>query len=392
MSRLDELIAELCPEGVEYKRLEECCVILDNKRKPVTKAARVSGEYPYYGANGIQDYVSDYIFEGTFILVGEDGSVITPNGKPVVNWASGRIWVNNHAHIVEEKDGFLLRYLFHYLQTVDVSSLIHGNIPKLTGGDFRAIRVPVPPLPVQQEIVRILDHFTELQRQLYSELTAELTARKKQYEYYKEKLLSLSNYPYFSLSELCDIVDYRGKTPKKVENGVFLVTAKNIRQGYIDYEKSQEYISEEDYDDVMHRGVPKIGDVLITTEAPCGYVAQVDREHIALAQRVIKYRPKKDNLDSAFLKYILLGREFQDKLLGAATGGTVKGIKGSRLHKLTIPVPPLELQKQIVDVLDKFDYLCANISNGLPVEIAARQKQYEYYRDKLLTFKELKKS
>ena len=147
MSRLDEMIAELCPDGLEFKPLEKCCTILDYKRRPVTKASRQAGQYPYYGANGVQDYVSDYIFDGTFILVGEDGSVITPNGKPVVNWASGKIWVNNHAHIAEEKDGVLLRYLYHYLQTINVKPLIHGNIPKLTGGDFRALQIPIPPLP-----------------------------------------------------------------------------------------------------------------------------------------------------------------------------------------------------------------------------------------------------
>ena len=97
MSRLDELIQELCPDGVRFKPLEQCCNILDNKRKPVTKAAREAGEFPYYGANGIQDYVSNYIFDGTFVLVGEDGSVVTANGNPVVNWATGKIWVNNHA-------------------------------------------------------------------------------------------------------------------------------------------------------------------------------------------------------------------------------------------------------------------------------------------------------
>ena len=146
MSRLDELMQKHCPNGVEYRKLEDCCNILDKKRKPVTKAARVAGEYPYYGANGIQDYVSDYIFDGTYVLVGEDGSVITKAGTPVVTWAEGKIWVNNHAHIIEEKKGVLLRYLFHYILTIDVTPLIHGNIPKLTGGDFRALQIPVPPL------------------------------------------------------------------------------------------------------------------------------------------------------------------------------------------------------------------------------------------------------
>lgn len=183
MSKLEELLAELCPDGVENRSLENCCNILDRKRKPVTKSAREAAEYPYYGANGIQDYVSDYIFDGIFILVGEDGSVITNTGNPVVTWAEGKIWVNNHAHIIEQNSSgdVLLRYLFHYIQTIDVTPLIHGNIPKLTGGDFRALQIPVPPLPVQREIVRILDNFTEL------------TARRKQYEYYRDKLLTFND-------------------------------------------------------------------------------------------------------------------------------------------------------------------------------------------------------
>lgn len=193
------------------------------------------------------------------------------------------------------------------------------------------------------------------------------------------------------LGELCDYVDYRGKTPKKVDQGIFLVTAKNVRMGFIDYEKSKEYISKDDYLEAMRRGLPKIGDLLITTEAPCGNVALVDREDIALAQRIIKYRPKRENVNRNFLKHYLLSKEFQDVLQKNATGGTVKGIKGSKLHELNVPVPPLEVQQRIVDILDRFDALCNDISNGLPAEIEMRQKQYEYYRDKLLTFKELKK-
>lgn len=161
--------------------------------------------------------------------------------------------------------------------------------------------------------------------------------------------------------------------------------------GFIDYEKSKEYISKDDYLEVMRRGLPKIGDLLITTEAPCGNVALVDREDIALAQRIIKYRPKRENVNRNFLKHYLLSKEFQDVLQKNATGGTVKGIKGSKLHELNVPVPPLEVQQRIVDILDRFDTLCNDISSGLPAEIEMRQKQYEYYRDKLLTFKELKK-
>ncbi|EPK3592691.1 restriction endonuclease subunit S [Proteus mirabilis] len=251
------------------------------------------------------------------------------------------------------------------------------------------IPIPCPDNPekslvIQSEIVRILDKFTALT----AELTAELNMRKKQYNYYRDQLLSFEegDVEWKTLLEVCDYVDYRGKTPQKTASGIFLVTAKNIRMGYIDYEASQEFIDENDYSLVMRRGIPKLGDVLITTEAPCGFVAQVDRENIALAQRVIKYRSKDSRLSNSFLKHYLLGGHFQKKLHSAATGSTVKGIKGSKLHQLTIPIPSEDEQARIVSILDKFDTLTTSIQEGLPREIELRQKQYEYYRDLLLSF------
>ncbi|WP_052012529.1 restriction endonuclease subunit S [Pectobacterium betavasculorum] len=154
---------------------------------------------------------------------------------------------------------------------------------------------------------------------------------------------------------LADYVDYRGKTPKKTESGVFLVTAKNIKQGYIDYESSQEFIDPGEYDEVMRRGKPKIDDVLITTEAPLGNIASVDREDIALAQRVIKYRGKDKILNSCFLKQLFLAPRFQDEIASKATGGTVQGIKGSVLHQIKIYIPDLDEQTMIADFLSSVD-------------------------------------
>ena len=279
-------------------------------------------------------------------------------------------------------------YVYHFLKTQ------YENLRQISSGSdtrgglnlqlISSYKLPIPPLKVQAEIVRILDTFTELT----AELTAELTDRKKQYNYYRDRLLTFEEgeVEWKTLLDACDYVDYRGKTPTKTLEGIFLVTAKNIRVGYIDYEASQEFISEDDYASVMRRGLPMLGDVLITTEAPCGFVAQVDRENIALAQRVIKYRSKDKRLSNSFLKHYLLGSHFQNKLLKTATGSTVKGIKGSKLHQLTIPIPSEAEQARIVALLDKFDTLTTSISEGLPREIALRQKQYEYYRDLLLTF------
>lgn len=381
MSRLEELIQEYCPNGVEYKELQSVLKIKNGKDYKSLGA----GDIPVYGSGGIMTYVDSYVYDKPSVLIPRKGSI------DKLYYVDTPFWNVDTVFYTEINVTIVLpRYVFHCLLREHLEKLnTAGGVPSLTQKVLNVVKIPVPPLPVQEEIVRILDSFTQLTAELQEKLDAELQARKKQYEYYSNKLIPTKNVSYKSLDELCEAVDYRGKTPRKVDKGVFLITAKNIRKGYIDYNKSQEYIAEEDYMDVMRRGVPKLGDVLITTEAPCGNVAQVDNENIALAQRVIKYRPKTHELDSTFLKYVLLGKEFQDKLNKASTGGTVRGIKGSKLHKLTIPIPSTKEQKRIVAILDRFDALCNDLSASLPAEIQSRQKQYEYYRDKLLTFNEV---
>lgn len=323
---------------------------------------------------------------------------ITTRGAGVgsVIWQEGKYFRGNlnYSLTIDKKSHINIRYMYHALLHMknDIHELCtFDGIPALNAGSLKKLLIPIPcpdnpekSLAIQSEIVRILDKFTALT----AELTAELNMRKKQYNYYRDQLLSFdeSSVEWKTLLEACDYVDYRGKTPKKTQSGIFLVTAKNIRMGYIDYHASQEFISEEDYAIVMRRGLPKKGDVLITTEAPCGFVAQVNRENIALAQRVIKYRSKNTQLSNSFLKHYLLGSQFQDKLMQAATGSTVKGIKGSRLHQLKIPIPSKVEQDRIVAILDKFDTLTNSITEGLPREIELRQKQYEYYRDLLFSF------
>ena len=364
MSRLEQLINELCPNGVEYRKLEKCCNILDRQRKPVTKSARETGEYPYYGANGIQDYVSDYIFDGTFVLVGEDGSVITKNGNPVVTWAQGKIWVNNHAHIIGEIDGVLLRYLYHFIQTVDVTSLIHGNIPKLTGGDFKTIPIPLPPLPVQEEIVRILDNFTELT----SELTAELTARKKQYEYYRDNLLSNPNATFEPLVTLADIGTGSSNTNEGLEVG-----------NYPLFVRSQE---------VRRKNEFQFDETAIITSGDgvgVGKIFHYIEGKYALHQRAYRIHITSDRLIPKFFFYYMK-TSFLKYIEKNAVNSSVTSVRRPMMDKFPVPLPSIEEQQRIVNILNRFDTLCNDISNGLPAEIKQRKQQYEYYRNKLLTF------
>ena len=385
MNKIEELIEKLCPDGVEYKTLGECCYILDNQRKPVTKSTRKSGKYPYYGANGIQDYVADYIFEGTFVLVAEDGSVLTEKGTPVVNWAEGKIWVNNHAHIIKEKNGILLRYLFYFIQTINISHLVHGNIPKLTGKDFKKLQVPVPPMEVQREIVEVLDNFAELS----AELSAELQARRKQYEFYRNKLLAFEE-PKVEWKKLEEVAKFRrGSFPQPYTNSNYyggegampFVQVADMQDNSMELRtRTKQTISKIAQSKSIF---VKSGTILVSLQGTIGRVA-ISQYDCFVDRTIAIFDCYKININKKYFAYQLKQKFGVEK--EKARGTTLKTITKEEFSNFAIPIPPLEIQEKIVDVLDNFDAICSDLGIGLPAEIEARQKQFEYYREKLLTF------
>ena len=400
MSKLDELIRELCPDGVETFPLEECCNILDKKRKPVTKNSREKGEYPYYGANGVQDYVSDYIFNGKFVLVGEDGSVITKSGTPVVTWAEGKIWVNNHAHVIEEKSGTMLRYLYFYIQTIDVTSLIHGNIPKLTGRDFRSLKIALPPLEIQREIVSILDNFTNLTAELAAKLTAEFTARQRQYEFYRDKLLTFDvlkegtiNFCQRTLGEMFDFRNGLSKGKEFFGKGTPFIRYTDVYNHRTLRKKDITALVECTEDEKERLKVSR-GDVLFTrtseTAEDIGWSSVMldDMDDCVFNGFTIKATPKTKELLPEYCAYCFSTSDFRQYVTKHCAFTTRASLTGNTIAQYRMTIPPLDIQSRIVNVLDNFEKICSDLNIGLPAEIEARQKQYEYYRDKLLTFAE----
>lgn len=154
MNRIEKLIKEMCPDGVRRVKLGEVCKNLDRKRKPITGHNRIPGAIPYYGASGIVDYVKDFIFDEDLLLVSEDGANLIARNTPIAFSISGKTWVNNHAHVLKFSDDFTRKFVEYYLNMIDLTPWISGGAqPKLNQDNLNSIEIPLPPLPIQQEIV-----------------------------------------------------------------------------------------------------------------------------------------------------------------------------------------------------------------------------------------------
>jgi len=174
-----------------WKTLGEVAENLDSKRKPITSGLRDAGDIPYYGASGIVDYVKDYIFDGDFLLVSEDGANLLARSAPIAFSVSGKSWVNNHAHVLKFETYAERRYVEYYLNSIDLTPYISGAAqPKLNQKNLNSIKIPSPSPDEKARIVRILDKFDTLTTSITEGLPREIALRQKQYNYYRDQLLS----------------------------------------------------------------------------------------------------------------------------------------------------------------------------------------------------------
>ena len=337
--------------------MKECLKIKSGKDQKQVEC--LNGKYKIYGTGGVIGTTNSYLYNKESVGIGRKGTIDKPFyfDKP--------FWTVDTQFYSEIHEGYSPKFLYYIFCTENWSKHDESTgVPSLSAKNVENTYKHIPSYSEQQKIADFLSNVDSV-------ITAEtkiLNTLQKRKKALMQKLFTQqlrfksddgTDFPAWEESTLekeCDYVDYRGKTPKKVSTGIFLVTAKNIKLGYIDYECSKEYIAENDYNEVMHRGKVKLGDVLITTEAPCGNVAQIDNENVALAQRVIKYSSK-GRLNNTFLKYYFLSDLFRTIINEKATGSTVKGIKGSVLHKQKVIVPSLAEQQKLSDCLSSMDSL-----------------------------------
>ena len=392
MSKLDELIRELCPNGVKYKRFDEVCTL--NARigwQRLTKAEyKSTGDYLLITGTDFTDlheinyqscvYVSEERYgqdpkiqlKNGDILITKDGTL----GKVAqVNGLEMPATLNGGVFVVRCKDGSLKnRFILHYLLSKHFQSVVEqqktgSTISHLTQALFSRLMIPIPPFEIQCEIVRILDNFTNLT----ANLTAELTARKTQYNYYRNKLLSFDVQKSIRTAPLADIAEIStgsSNTDDAVEDGI-----------YPFYVRSQEPLRKNDYE-YDEEAIITAGDGV-----GVGKVFHYVNGKYALHQRAYRIHPKDSKLLGKYLYHYVVAR-FPGYIGKQMYQGSVPSIRRPMLNKFEVVIPPLEVQEKIAKILDNFDTICSDLNIGLPAEIEARQKQYEYYRDKLLTFAE----
>jgi len=377
MSRLDELIRELCPDGVEYKRLEECCTLVKGKT-PIQKAE--PGEYPLVVTTSERRTCSTYQFDKPTVCI----PLISSRGHGVaslnsVYYQEGKFALGNILCGVtpNDEDYLSAKFLFEYLNykkdTLLVPLMKGGANVSMTVDSLKRVSVPVPPMQVQMEVVQLLYKFTELSESL----KAELVARQKQYEYYRSRLLTFDvrrggtiEFFWKTLCEIADISTGNSNTNEAVEDGK-----------YPFFVRSQEPLRKNNYE-YDETAIITAGD-----GAGVGKVYHYIEGKYALHQRAYRIHINTaDVLPRYYFHY--MKAKFLPYIQKTMFQGSVPSIRKPMLNAFPVPVPSLEIQERIVNVLDDFEKICTDLKIGLPAEIEARQKQYEYYRDKLLTFAE----
>lgn len=385
MNNLNLLIENLCPKGVKFIPLKDAAKM--QRGTAITKKDIKDGPFPVVAGGQKPAYYCDsYNRDGETITVAGSGAY----AGYIAYW-NEPIFVSD-AFSIKGNSNACTRYLFYVLQNLQekiYATKKGGGVPHVHIVSIENFRISLPPLPVQREIVRILDNFTELT----AELTAELAARRKQYEFYRDKLLTSTNgLSTQSLGDVCNVI--AGGTPSKKnsnfwDGGTIKWLGSTVCQNQKTVDSITDYITEEGLASSSAKIMRKDTTLIALVGATIGKIAFLPFE-AAINQNIVGVYPKDTTvLDPSYVYYACTA--LYPRFLALTQGSKLAMANLSFVRGLQIPVPPLNVQKRIVNVLDNFDTICSDLNVGLPAEIEARQKQYEYYRDKLLTFKEITK-
>lgn len=362
--------------------LEDVCNILDNKRVPITECDRKKGPYPYYGANGVQDYVDDYIFDDELVLLAEDGGNFGSKEKPIAYRVSGKCWVNNHAHVLKPKENIDVNYLCYSLMFYDVSGFVNGATrQKLTQSNMRQMLIPFCSLADQQRIADELDKVSGLIEKRQKQLEKlDLLIKSRFVEMFSSEESLKWGKAY--LGNVCDVRDGTHDSPKYIlENGFPLVTSKNVVNGEIDF-KDTNLISKEDFDKINQRSRVNVGDIIMPMIGTIGrpVIVNTNREFAIKNVALIKFvQTSNSRVKNVYIKYLLESDVFEEIKTDLQRGGTQKFISLGDIRKMAFRLPPIELQNQFADFVEKVEQNKSKIKNSLDKLITLKKALMQKY-------------
>lgn len=385
MSRVDDLIKKLCPNGVESKNLGDVLAY-----EQPTKYLVKSKQYFEAAATPVltagQTFLLGYTNESDGIYDTEDRGpvIIFDDFTTSSQWVDFPFKVKSSAMkmLSPKNQDVSLRFVFHFMKTIKYEPQNHA---RQWISNYSKFKIPVPPLEIQQEIAKILDKFTQLE----AELEAELEARRKQYAYYRETILECPavSGKFVELGQLGRIVT--GKTPRSKDalawgDSLDFVTPSDISIGMKYVRSPKRRLSDEGMKS-LNKSVLPADSILVTCIGADMGKTVINGDQCVTNQQInaIILNPE---VNVGYLYHVLSSMRPKLLQLGSIGGGTMPILNKTSFSKVKVPLPPLAKQREVAAILDKFDALVNDISTGLPAEIAARRKQYEYYRDKLLSF------
>ena len=378
MSKLEKLIQQYCPDGVEDVRLDKVANVCRGTR--VVKSQLSDTGYPVY-----QNCLTPMgYFERSNCNAGTT-FVICGGAAGNVGYTDVDCWAADDCEFIIGGHQVINRYIYYYLMTEQnylLSKVRKASIPRLSPNIIKELEIPVPPLPVQEEIVRVLDTFTELQ--------AELQKRKQQYNYYRDNLLSFEGRTDVQWKKLGDVADLLSGFPFDsslfADNGIKLMRGVNIKRGQLCFDKTDDRYWESEKG--LEKYIVNENDIVISMDGSLvgRSFGMVKKEHLPLllVQRVARIRSSSANINYI---YHCICNWFPDYVDKKKTQGAIPHISLKDIANFPIPFPSLLEQQKMVEILNHFDTLTNDLTSGLPAEMEKRRLQYAFYRDKLLTFK-----
>ena len=408
MSRIEELINRLCPDGVEFKKLGDICSKVNK-----IKWADNNNHYLYIDLSSV-DVQTKQIHSEYWInkenapsraqQIIHKGDVLFATTRPtqmrfciIDKKYDNQICSTGFCVLRPKIEQVLNKWIYYIISTRTFLDFVAINqkgtgYPSITNKEIFNFSIPIPPLEIQQEIVRILDNFTEKTNELTNGLTNELTARKKQYEYYRDKLLTFDkDDDKVKWMKLVEVAKFTyGYTDKAKEDGDvrYIRITDILDNGHLNPQNAKYVNLTQD----NTKYLLKEGDVLMArTGATFGKTLYITNDKPAIyASFLIKVSLNNDFVLSKYYWHFSKSSLYWKQANKLVSVGGQQQFNANVVSQIIIPIPPIETQQRIVSILDRFDQLCNDLTAGLPTEIEARRKQYEYYRDKLLTFKEKK--